>query len=255
MVIPAPVKSTWQTLTTYNWLKFAQSWLFPACCCLCRRPGTAGLDLCKTCLNQFRWVDKPCPGCGLPLTAPSGNTCGFCIRYALPVDLCCTPLRYADPVNHLVTGFKYQRQLHQGRLLSRLMISSLGRHYRALGVDWPALLVPVPLHPSRLRQRGFNQALELARWLGRDLGIPLQTDLIRRTAQGRDQHSLNARERRRNLQGLFRFSADTTLAGRPVAIVDDVVTTLSTASALATLLKAHGAGRVDVWAPTRTIRD
>lgn len=248
-------------MKNYSWPKIVQEWLFPAVCCLCRATGQTGLDLCTICHRRIRSVERPCLRCGLPLPdtlASHGHPashCGFCLRYRHQVDNCCAPLEYADPLSRLVAGFKYHQQLHQGRLLSQLMIPALKAHYRDQQLDWPHLLIPVPLHPARLRQRGFNQALELARWLGKDLGLKAQPRVIRRHSQGPDQHTLNARERRANLRNVFSVSSPSFIAGCNLAIVDDVITTLSTVSVMAALLKQHGAQRVDVWAPARTLHD
>lgn len=239
----------------YKWTKNIQFYLFPPACCLCRQPGEGGLDLCAACRGRIHRIKRPCTGCGLPLPDSQGGNCGFCLGHRPPIDTCCAPLQYDDPVSRLVTGFKYRRQLHQGRLLSQLMVPALRAHYRAHRLDWPDLLVPVPLHPSRLRQRGFNQALELARWLGRDLGLALHPHAVRRRTPGRDQRTLNARERRDNLRGVFCLPHAAPVEGKAVAIVDDVITTLSTASAVAALLRRHDVRRIDVWAPARTLRD
>lgn len=239
----------------YQWTKNIQLCIFPPVCCLCRQPGADGLDLCTACRGRMRRIERPCTGCGLPLRDAQTGNCGFCLTQRPPLDTCCAPFQYVDPVSRLIAGFKDRHQLQQGRLLSQLMVPALRSHYRTHRLDWPDLLVPVPLHPSRLRQRGFNQALELARWFGRDLGLALQPHAIRRPAPGRDQRGLNARERRANLRGVFSLAQPAMVMNKTVAIVDDVITTLSTASAVAALLRQHGALRIDVWAPARTLRD
>ncbi len=117
--------------------------------------------------------------------------------------------------------------------------------------DWerPDCLVPVPLHPTRYRQRGFNQSLEIARFVATRQRIPLRPELCRRTRATPPQRHLNARERHRNLRGAF--TATTAVRGLNVAVIDDVMTTGATVGEVAETLKRAGAGRVEVWVLAR----
>lgn len=142
----------------------------------------------------------------------------------------------------LIGRFKYGGQLHFGAMLGRL----LAGRCRARHVEG---LVPVPLHGGRLAERGFNQAHELARPLAARLGLPILSDVCARTAATPPQAGLPARQRRRNLRGAF--SAAPCARGRHLAIIDDVMTTGSTASALAEALFEAGAASVEVWAVAR----
>jgi ComF family protein len=149
-------------------------------------------------------------------------------------------------VDHLVSGLKFNGRLADGRLLAAL----LGEHLEAAKVPLPDLLIPVPLHRERLRERGFNQALELARPLGRRFDIPLDLHSIRRQRETAPQSGLERKARRRNLKGAFILTRE--LEAKHVALVDDVVTTGSTVSELARMLKRGGVQRVDIWALART---
>lgn len=142
----------------------------------------------------------------------------------------------------LIGRFKYGGALHFGALLGRLLAARCAQRR-------PDGLIPVPLHPARLSERGFNQARELARPLVRGGRLRLLDDVCCRIAATPPQAGLSAQQRYRNLAGAFAVTGD--LAGRHVAIVDDVLTTGSTAAALSRELLRAGAVSVEVWAVAR----
>ncbi|WP_338055823.1 ComF family protein [Sulfurivermis fontis] len=158
------------------------------------------------------------------------------------------PLLYRPPLDWLIQGFKFNQRLPPGRLLGQL----LAQHLAGQIITPPELIVPVPLHPARLRERGYNQALELARPLARRFGIPLAHGLVRRVRATATQSLLPAGERRRNVRGAFALRRP--LAARHVAIVDDVIATGSTVAELARVLRRAGAERIEVWAVARAGR-
>lgn len=143
-------------------------------------------------------------------------------------------------------GLKFQGSLHQGRLLGELLVRSL----QARALPRPELLVPVPLHSGRIRARGYNQALEIARWVARALALPLDSASCRRMRATAAQSDLPLEERRRNIRGAFTLVRP--LGVRHVALLDDVVTSGATVSELTKVLKRAGVARVDVWAVART---
>ena len=202
-----------------NYLNYS---LFPPLCALCGEPGRHGLDLCGLCQSEF----PPCPQ-AMDMAAGS-VLAGF---------------TYAEPVAGLIQAFKFHDDLGAGRLLARLAST-------ALAGSTPQALIPVPLHISRLRQRGFNQALELARYWGRCRGIPVLPKALIRTRATRIQSSLPAPERRTNVTGAFQVSG---ALPAYVALVDDVVTTGSTSAEAAQALRLAGAERVDVWCLARVV--
>ncbi len=172
--------------------------------------------------------------------------CGRCQAAAPVFQQCHGALHYEGAVRHLVGGLKFDGKLAYGRLLARL----LGDYLEVGGTQMPELLLPVPLHPRRLRLRGFNQALEIARPLGRRFSIPVEARTCSRIRATLPQAELELAERQGNLRGAFALRG--TLHARHVAIVDDVVTTGATVSALAGVLLRQGVSRVDVWAVART---
>ncbi len=152
------------------------------------------------------------------------------------------PLAWAFPVDRLVARFKYSGALFHGRLLGALLAEAVAERE----VD---ALVPVPLHPERLAERGYNQASEIARPVGRCLGVPVRTDLCRRVRATPPQTGLPAGDRRGNVAGAF--AAHGSCEGLHLAVVDDVLTTGATAAGLARCLYRAGADAVQVWAVAR----
>ena len=168
-----------------------------------------------------------------------------------PIDRTFASFAWQDPVKSLVSRFKYQARLQNGKVLGKLLLEYLQAQYQ--GMAWPELLIPVPLHISRLRERGFNQSHLLAHELGTALNLPTGCNIISRIRQTPPQQGLSAAERRRNLQGAFAIQERLPDSCRSIAIVDDVITTMSTVKALANLLRSSTpkAIEIHVWALAR----
>ena len=154
------------------------------------------------------------------------------------------PFIYAEHLRHLITQLKFHRHYHYARLLGSLLAEHIASH-----CELPECLVPVPLHPARYRERGFNQSLEIARHLAKRLAIPLNFECCVRSRNTPHQIDLPAAQRMKNMKQAF--SLIRPLPHRHIAIIDDVMTTGATASALAQALKRQGAERVDVWVCAR----
>lgn len=220
-----------------NWLAALGRALLPPRCLICREQGTNGLDLCGNCFDCLPWNRSACERCALPLPMP--GCCGACLRRPPPLEAACAVFLYGNPVDRLLPRLKFHRDLAAGRLLAELMIPMLGTRPR------PLALVPVPLHRERLRQRGYDQALELARPLARRLDLPLLPAALRRIRHTAPQSKLDARQRRRNLRAAFQAGA--VPLPEHVALVDDVMTTGQTLHAAALALRRAGVARVDAW--------
>ena len=151
-------------------------------------------------------------------------------------------------MNRLVRGFKFKRQLAAGRILSHLVCERIA----LTKPDLPEMLIPVPLHGLRMISRGFNQAYELASYTGKVLNLPLQANALRRKRRTRAQSGLSRKQRRQNLRGAFSWCGPRK-PGRHVALIDDVMTTGTTVTECARVLKKAGAKRVDVWVAARAI--
>jgi ComF family protein len=236
-----------------SWLEFVQFWLLPPVCIGCGAQGEPRLDLCRPCEQALVLVENPCPACALPLppgTAP-GAICGVCLTKGSPVSRTIAPFAWDMPVAGYIARFKYQGKCQYGKVLCSLLAAHLDKRYPALTL--PDALVPVPLHPKRLKERGFNQARLLADQLGHKLGIPVHHDLVRRTRHTPPQQGLGARERRRNLGHAFNVPHTVPPQIRCIAIIDDVCTTMTTAGTIARLLQRHSPHRLEihVWALAR----
>ena len=223
----------------------ALAWLLPPRCLLCMAAGEHGRDLCGGCRDDFTINDVCCSRCALPLDQPA-LLCGRCLKLEPAFAAAWVPFVYGHPLNLLETRFKFAGDLAAGRVLADCMID------RAL-IDRPALpdvLIPVPLHTQRLRQRGYNQALELARPIAQALGIDIAIDRLQRQRNTTPQTGLDAAARRRNLARAFSLVDGESLPAH-VAIFDDVMTTGSTLGESARVLRKAGVERVDVWALAR----
>ncbi|WP_137889004.1 ComF family protein [Pseudomonas sp. 2FE] len=228
----------------YIWLKNKQS------CLLCDEPADASVPLCSSCETELPWLGGHCLVCALPLPT-SGLVCGACLKRPPTFSRVEVPWRYAFPVDTLITRFKHQAKWPLGRLLAELLSQHLLDSFDH-GLPRPDALLPVPLANRRLRQRGFNQAALLARWLSQSLQLPLAEGWLLRPHDTPAQQQLDAAARKRNLRHAFALADHATIEGRHLALVDDVLTTGATAESLARLLKKAGAARVDVYCLART---
>jgi ComF family protein len=232
--------------------------LWPSRCLVCGDRGGDGIDLCEGCLTALPWNIGACLRCAMPLPLAAADPgpdpvalCGPCLRAGTrrrgrasalaEVHASC---RYAAPVDRLLLRFKFHRDLGAGALLAQLMAQSLAGRPR------PDAVLAVPLHRARLRARGYDQALELARPLARALGLPLLDGVLRRVQATTAQSRLDAVQRRRNLEGAFVVRPGVALPAH-VALVDDVMTTGATLQAAALALQRAGVARVDAWVCAR----
>ena len=229
-----------------NWLNIIQNKLLPPRCILCGQAGFKGLDLCKACFDDLPRNHNCCYRCGqhfeIVINAP--QLCGRCLKKTPSFDETHAPFLYEDSLRYLITQLKFNHHYKHARLLGTLLAQ-----YIAETTELPECIIPVPLHPKRYRQRGFNQSLEIARHVSRQLSIPLALSSCIRNRDTAHQTDLPAKQRLKNMRRAFTVIEP--LAYRHIAIVDDVMTTSATASALALALKNHGASRVDVWVCAR----
>lgn len=217
----------------------------PPRCHICRVliPGSGALHICDSCYAGLPVISPPCCSiCGVPLQgAGESHPCGRCITTPPPYRAARAALRYEGACRDLIHAFKYRGKSHLRRPLG-LLTSQLLADFRQ--AHQPDLLVPVPLHRSRLRSRGFNQAVLLAELLAKQWQIPLQRQLLQRTRATIPQMELTRAERLTNLQGAFKVYDSTLISGRRIMLVDDVFTTGSTLAACATTLLQAGCEQV-----------
>ncbi len=228
--------------------------LYPAACLLCGAEGAGTRELCGGCYSDLPWNHKACARCALPL--PPGvfppALCAHCLQQPPTYDAAWAPLRYEKPLDWLITGLKFHQRLGNARLLGELAVGLLPSVRTRPAIPKPDLLIPVPLHESRLRVRGYNHALELARPIARALDVPLEFSGCVRTRATAAQSELDARHRAVNVRGAFACTLN--LKKKRVVIVDDVVTTGHTVNEFARVLKHAGAARIEVWSLTRASR-
>jgi len=228
----------------YKWLNIALSLLYPHHCPLCGSPTPR--PFCDACERDMPVLVSRCAQCGLGIPVVSNNLlCGQCQIRPPPFQRLLSPYAYTHPINHLIIGLKYQRQLSLVPVLADALANHVTRNL--IGVD---ALLPVPLHPDRLRERGFNQSLELARHLRKRLDLPI-LDNIERHRATMTQSTLPAGARETNVRGAFRLREP--VLPKRVAIVDDVVTTGSTVNEIANVLRSGGVETIEVWCVARAV--
>jgi ComF family protein len=258
--------------------------LWPAHCLVCREPclsepgQVAAKGLCLACRACLPWNRSACARCALPMPAPTA-ACGRCLRHPPPLADTRAVFVYGPPLDRLLPRLKFHDDLAAGRLLAELMAESIAETFacapapgseaihnpcRSARPDIhenrtcqarPDALVPLSLHRRRLRARGYDQALELARPLARILDIPLRGDLLHRVRDTAPQSRLDAPGRRKNLRGAFAANRDaitrSTMPLKHVVLIDDVMTTGATLHAAADALLRAGIQRVDAWVCAR----
>ena len=205
--------------------------LLPPTCCLCGARGDAAdLDLCEVCVNV------------LPMNPPPSGTSPLFARTLVRVLV---PFHYAYPVDHWIRALKFEGE----RVYARVLGALLANAFRALRQPPPTVIVPIPLHAQRYRERGFNQAYELAKFAAAPLGVPVDSRCLVRKIPTLEQSSLSPAQRRKNVRGAFTVVRP--VAAERVALLDDVLTTGSTALAAAQALLAAGVREVELWAVAR----
>ncbi len=232
--------------------------LFPRACPLCR---SAVMEeraaFCPACLAGFETIPEPvCPRCGAPLepggTEPQGALCAACLAEgpdrSLPLSVRSLAL-YAGNVREAILRVKFGKQRPVARSLGLYIIEQFPRFFPADAFD---LILPVPLHPIRLREREFNQSVLLARPLAGRLRIPLELDAAVRVRHTPPQSALTEADRRRNLGGAFRVRRPERIRGRSILLLDDVYTTGATLEELARTLLSAGARKVSAITLART---
>lgn len=234
-----------------NWINNIQHNLhrlaYPARCIFCDAPGQHSMDLCAACYRDLPWQARGCARCALTLPDDSAiDLCPACRKKPPAFAAAQTLMRYQYPVDWLVTQLKFHARLSHARLLAQLLAEKLTLTARD---DPPQALIPVPLHAQRWQERGYNQAVEIARPLGKALGIPVLPRAVLRVRATPHQLDLPAKKRRANVRNAFVASENFHL--EHVAIVDDVVTTGATANALARALQKQGVRRVQLWCAAR----
>lgn len=228
-----------------DFLQGASSLLFPSGCAACNQPLTEPEEaLCAPCRDPLPLLPlASCRSCALPLFGAGVECCETCRLHPPAFDRAVSPFLYEGSAKALVTALKFEGRTSLTGFLSKRMACVVRE--RLVDLPFQAVL-PVPLHPVRLRERTFNQAALLARGVAEELRLPLKEHWIARRRFTRPQTELPREERIRNLRGAFQFEADPVPEAAAVLLVDDVLTTGATAGACARILKEHGIRQVAV---------
>lgn len=213
-------------------------------CQLCLANRSTALGLCQPCLDDFAWLpDAVCSQCALPCT---DKLCGHCLSKPPYFDACYGLFSYQFPLSALLQAYKYGNKLHLARTLGLLLKNRVP-------VDAVDTVIAMPMHPQRLKERGFNQALEIARVVCAEQAQKLDYDSVQRHKNKPAQVSLAWQARLKNIIGVFKVQSSVHIAGQRIAIVDDVMTTGASLNELAKTLKQAGASHVECWIVARTI--
>jgi len=232
--------------------------LFPSRCILCRQTVKVSnddlmfnhIEICADCYMALPHNSHCCIRCALPLAEDIINEvfCGRCIQKQPAYDYGYSLFRYEDEIIGLVHQLKFAEKIGYARSIGEMLLAKFERDVLPER-GRPDCLLPVSLHTSRLRQRGFNQSIEIARVISQKLGIPIENDMVSRQRSTVSQTGLNAQQRRKNIRGAFSVADD--ISYRHVLIIDDVVTTGSTVNELASVLKKGGIDKVGVLSIAR----
>ena len=216
----------------------------PQRCELCA--GVSGTALvCGACMRDLPWLARACPVCALP---SGGSVCGQCLSDPPPFDATIAAFSYAFPIDRLIHSLKYQGRLALAEWCADAILAQRGNSGAG---SRPDRLVALPLAVPRQRERGYNQALEIARVIGARSGVPLLPRGLSRVRATPPQAALPWAERAKNVRGAF--ACDLDLSGLTVALVDDVMTTGASLAEAAQILKASGAASVENWVVARTL--
>ncbi len=213
-------------------------------CLLCLASHSTPLGLCQPCLDDMPWLlDPVCQQCALPC---KDRYCGSCLSNPPYFDASYSVFSYSFPVNAMLQSYKYGNKLHLARLFGQLLQHKVAQNQ----VDW---VLPMPMHPQRLKERGFNQALEIAKIVTQAHPEKLDYQTVKRPKHNPPQASLAWQARLKNIKGVFKLDAPQIFKDKRVAIVDDVMTTGASLNELAKTLKQAGASHVECWIVARTL--
>jgi ComF family protein len=212
--------------------------------------GTSIHAACRACLESLPWHStQSCPQCGLN---SDGNVCGSCLNSPPDFDATKAVFLYAYPVDAMMLRYKYGNSLNLGDTFAEFLAEKMNVEDCLKNID---LIIPMPMHPQRLKERGFNQAIEIAKVLTKNCKEKLDYKSTIRQTLTPPQASLPLKERVKNIKGAFKVNADKLdkIQGKHIAIIDDVMTTGASLNELAKTLKKAGASHVECWVIARTL--
>ncbi len=224
----------------------------PFNCILCNEETGRKLDLCVDCEEYLPWLKNVCIYCAAPLPFETEFCCGACSKKPLPFHRICIIFSYTEIVKKLITALKFQKRLIYAHILGSLLAEQISLQYQE--DKFPDLIIPVPLHRKRLYERGFNQAMELARPISKRLNIPIDYTGCTRVHNTIAQSKLPKNQRSTNVKNAFAVQQYLS-PKQHIALLDDVMTTGHTLTELSRALYYVGVKRIDVWCCARTYLD
>jgi len=230
-----------------NFAKSAFNWLIPRRCIVCATAlANDPHPCCHGCYNELPFQHHCCTKCGQVYSAQL-DYCGRCLTSPPPFDACFCSFRYEGAIREEIQRFKYGEKPELAMGLAQALYLEL----QAFDVPVPDLLIPVPTHINRLRERGYNQSLLLAKSLSKLMSIRFSNSIVEKHRFTDPQVKQSLKQRQRNVKGSFRLRSQTT--AKNIAIVDDVFTTGSTAAEITKILKQNGVDYVQVWGLAHTV--
>ncbi len=224
---------------------------YPEICHNCNTPTSPDdRGLCKKCRHGLKLVLNPCEICGEELIeiTPTTSICGRCQKEKRYYDKVIAPFHFCPPLDGMIHKMKISRKISNCTLIADLIFEQIMLRQ----VEIPDCLIPAPTNPAKLRKRGFNQAAEIAKQLGKRLKITMRNDLIIKKSNTQRQSQLQYNQRQSNLKNAFILNKP--IPYEHIAIIDDVVTTTATANELAKIAKQNDIKKVQVWACARSIK-
>jgi ComF family protein len=222
-------------------------------CYLCGAASLQDRSICIGCETDMPWILHGCEVCDLPMPLP-GQVCPQCYQSTLSINRIFSAFSYTYPVNILINQFKYSGKRHLGQLLAELLLHKLNQSEQAIlfkRADW---FIPMPISPKRYRERSFNQASDLALWLGKKMNTTVVLQAVKREHLDQHQAAASRTERFKNMQSVLHLHKEYAdqIQAKHIVVVDDVVTTGASVDSLANLLINAGARQVDVLCLART---
>ncbi len=229
-----------------NSIKYIQFLLQDRLCRLCDTINQhQDSAICTTCINELPYINQACSRCALPMSNTNSPVCGHCLSLPPSYDVLLSPFEYRFPIDTFITELKFNQKLYNRQILGKLFSEFITARKTPL----PECIIPVPLHPKRLQQRGYNQSLEIARIVSKNLDIPIERHWCERVKNTEPQSGLNAENRQHNIKNAFNIKKQQQYTH--VAIFDDVVTTGHTIEALSKLLRHENVNIIQVWSIAR----
>jgi ComF family protein len=222
--------------------------IYPKVCLRCNAEGSNSMDLCERCYQQLPWIEHACARCALPLSASDAVTCGACSNRDVKFERAYAPFLFEEFIRDTIYQFKFNQKLNQGKLLAQLLLKYIEQKHAPI----PDLIIPVPLYKKRLRKRGYNQALEIARIVSKHLKCGLAYQEIYRNRDTSVQMELPAKQRYKNVKNAFSLKENANiLKNKHICIIDDVMTTGNTVNEVAKCVRKVGVKNIDVWCIAR----